>query len=672
MGEDTRSGLSPRSGETDRDPGVLDRLEHGVDAGCVARWVDHVGRRSTPPLCRWLDPNDAVVDSVDRALAGVHASRTAVEYLTRAVGIGTTVGVLLTLVGAVFGYGVFGTAVAAGVTGACTGVIGGVGSAGGWLLRPHVRAAHRGRDIDRLLPDAVAYAHALSTGGLDQLAVLEALAGAEDAYGAVSVEFQRVISEMRYAGTDYRSALRRRAEATPSETLSTFIEDLVAVVDAGGRIEPFLRDRTERYRRRDERDRERRLEALELFGELYVTLSVFPLLLIVVLVVVATMGEPTTGLVFLTVYVLIPLSGIGFIVLVAAVTPDEPVDGLLDAPQTTRDGSDRTADAESLRGSAVEGNALFERIAARTRRHRIVSVLEAPHDLLRTRPRYSLLITIPVAVGLLAAAAISGHAPVAPAGWLDRPVRSTAVWVYTPAAVVLGPLGVFTEWNRRTTRGVTDRLAETLRTLAAANETGQTLLESLQTVASGSADPLASELGTVHAKVVHGMRLRTALVEFNNAYAEPRLARAVTLIADARAASSRIAAVLTTAAETVEIHDDLERERRSRTRMQVTVIGVTYLTMLGVMAVLQTQLVGALGGLSSGSGAASAGLVGGADGGVGIAPATLSLAFFHAATVQAVVSGVVSGYLRSGTFRAGIPFVLAYGAITLGVWSVVG
>ena len=672
MGEDTRSRLSHRSEGTDWEPSVLERLEHGVDTGCVGRWVDNVGRRSTPLLCRRFDPNGAILDSVDRALTGAHAGGTAAAYLTRAVGIGTTVGALLTLVGAVFGYGIFDTAVAAGVTGACAGVLGGIVSAGGWLLRPYVHAARRGRQIDRLLPDAVAHAYALSTGGLDQLAVLEALAGAEDAYGAVSVEFQRVVSEMRYAGIDYRSALRRRAEATPSETLSTFIEDLVAVVDTGGRIEPFLRERTERYRRRDERDRERRLEALELFGELYVTLSVFPLLLIIVLVVVATMGEPTTDLIFVTVYALIPLSGAGFLVLVAAVVRDEPGDGLLDTPHTTRGVRDRTAGAESPRGRAVDGSALFERIAAGTRRHRIVSALEAPHDLLRARPRYSLLITLPVAAGLLAAAVVSGHASVAPVGWFERPVRSTAVWVYTPAAVVLGPLCVFTELNRRTTRGVTDRLAETLRTLAAANETGQTLLESLRTVASGSADPLANELGTVHAKVVHGMRLRTALVEFNNAYAEPRLARAVTLIADARAASSQIAAVLTTAAEAIEIHDDLERERRSRTRMQITVIGVTYLTMLGVMAVLQTQLVDVLGGLSSGSGTTSAGAVGGADEGVGIAPATLSLAFFHAATVQAVVSGVVSGYLRAGTFRAGIPFVLAYGAITLGVWSAVG
>jgi flagellar protein FlaJ len=647
-----------------------DRVDRENDTDRICRWVEVAGRRVTPWLRRWVDPNGTGIDSVDRALMQANTSGTAAAYVTRAVGVAVVTGMVLVSVGTVLGYGVFGTAVAAGLAGVSAGGIGSIGGAAVWLLRPYLHAARRRREIDLLLPDAVAYAYALAAGGLDQLALLEALADAEDAYGEVSVEFQRVVSEMQYTGTDYQSALRRRSGATPSESLSAFIGDLIAVVDAGGRIEPFLREKTERYRRLSRREQERRLETLELFGELYVTLSVFPLLLIIVLVVVATMGEPTAGLIFVTVYALIPLSGTVFLLLVAAVMRDEPGDGSLDAPSPRVDARTREENVDSIGASAYDSRALFDHIQAAKRRHRIVSALRAPQDLLQEHPHYSLFVTLPLAMGFVFVAGVSGHAPVVPAAWIERPVQSTVIWVYVPVAVVVGPLGVITEWNRRTTRAVTDRLAETLRTLAAANKTGQTLVEALCTVSAGSSDPLARELRDVHTKVTHGMRLRTALVEFNNTYTEPKLARTVTLIADARSASSQIATVLTTAAETIEIRDDLERERRSRTRMQVTVIGVTYLTMLGVMAVLQTQLVGALGGLSSGG--APAGVVGSAGGGVGIDPALLSLAFFHAATVQAIVSGAVSGYLRAGELRAGIPFVLAYGAVALGVWSVIG
>ena len=670
MRETPNADAARRVRSTDQDRRGVGRPGRDGHAGRITRWLDAIGCRLTPQLRRWVDPSGAMADSVERAIVQANMNGTAAAYLTLAVSIAVGTGLCLAVVSAAVGYGVFDAVLAAGMAGVAGGALGGVCGGVGWLLRPYVHAARRRREIDLLFPDAVAYAYALASGGLDQLSLLEALAGAEDAYGEVSVEFQRVVTEMRYAGIDYRSALRRRADVTPSESLATFLEDLIAVVDAGGRIGPFLREKTERSHRRYRREQEHRLETLELFGELYVTLSVFPLLLIIVLVVVATMGEPTAGLVFVTVYAVIPLSGAGFLVLVAAVTRDEPGDGTLETAHPTADRCVRDRDGSSAGESALDERELFDQIGAAKRRHRIVSALRSPQDLLWKHPHYSLLVTVPIAVGLVAVAGVSGYAPVAPAAWIERPVRTTAVWVYLPVAVVGGPLGVGIEWNRRSARGVTDRLAETLRTLAAANETGQTLVESLCTVSSGGSDPLARELRDVHAKVTHGMRLREALVEFNNAYAEPRLARTVTLIADARSASSQIAAVLTTAAKSIEIRDDLERERRSRTRMQITVIGVTYLTILGVMAVLQTQLVDAIGGIASGGGSAS--VVGSADGGVGIDPAVLSLAFFHAATVQAVVSGVVSGYLRAGELRAGIPFVLAYGAIALGVWGVIG
>jgi len=64
---------------------------------------------------------------------------------------------------------------------------------------------------------------------------------------------------------------------------------------------------------------------------------------------------------------------------------------------------------------------------------------------------------------------------------------------------------------------------ESLRKLSSANDTGQTLLESVETVSETSTGKLAEEFEVVHAKVNYGMSLRDALVEFNNKYAVPGL-----------------------------------------------------------------------------------------------------------------------------------------------------
>jgi flagellar protein FlaJ len=172
------------------------------------------------------------------------------------------------------------------------------------------------------------------------------------------------------------------------------------------------------------------------------------------------------------------------------------------------------------------------------------------------------------------------------------------------------------------------------------------------------------------------MSLRDALVEFNNSYAVPRLARTVKLITEAQEASSQITDVLTTAAQASENQDDIERERKSRTRMQVAIIVMTYVTLLGVMAILQTQFISVMGDLVSQSGGGSTGGVGAAAGtqfgGGSIDPDVLSMLFFHAVTIQAILSGFISGYIRDAELVSGVKFAVVLMTLALGVWIYVG
>jgi flagellar protein FlaJ len=168
------------------------------------------------------------------------------------------------------------------------------------------------------------------------------------------------------------------------------------------------------------------------------------------------------------------------------------------------------------------------------------------------------------------------------------------------------------------------------------------------------------------------MSLRDALVEFNNKYAVPRLARTVKLITEAQEASSQITDVLTTAAQASENQDDIERERKSRTRMQVAIIVMTYITLLGVMAILQTQFIDVMGDLVSQSDGGGAGGGAGFGGGGGVDPEVLSMLFFHAVTIQAVLSGFISGYIRDAELVSGVKYAVILMTLALGVWIYVG
>jgi flagellar protein FlaJ len=671
----------------------------GLDAG-----ADSLGDLFYP-LFTWLfDEDGDFVGDVETKLAQARMATTVELYLSRALAVGVLLGVVLWILGTLLGYSLFAFGIispelfstgaripnetvvtlierakipaAIGVLGLLAGSIGFTAGFGTLVAIPYSRASSREREINMLLSDAISFMYALSVGGLNQLEILEAMARADDTYGEVAREFQSIVQETEYFGTDYRNAIQEQAVETPSDDLSQFLTDMLSIVNSGGNMQGFLSDKKDKHMRTAKQQQEVTLDTLELFGEMYMTLSLFPLLLIIILVIMSMLGEAQSLMLYATVYALIPLTGVMFLVLVSTVKQDEPGDGYLQPGG--ENGDDPVADAgqSGLRHlGIVEGFVgqfgVFDRIKSREGTFRTKQLLQNPHHFFRDNPTYTLLLTVPAAVVLVGFAVASGSVPTTWDGMIQAPVWGTFLWVYLPLYLILVPLAVFHEWNVRTRAAITGKLSDNLRKLSSANDTGQTLLESVQTVAETSSGKLADEFDVIYAKVNYGMSLRSALVEFNNKYHIPRLARTVKLISKAQEASSQITQVLTTAAQASENQDDIERERRSRTRMQVAIILMTYLTLLGVMAILKTQFLDVMAGLTeqaSGSGGGG----GSSQFGGGIDTQLLSLLFFHAVTLQAILSGIISGYIRTAQLMAGVKFVVILQTIALLVWLVVG
>ncbi|EFW91645.1 type IV pilus biogenesis complex membrane subunit [Haladaptatus paucihalophilus DX253] len=658
-----------------------------------------------PLYDRIFPENSDFVADIEGKLAEARMSETAELYLSRGLAIGTLAGLALWLVGLFLGYlllrfGVVGTGVWIGMpvsgtvaealnalkvpalvfgTGVVLGAVGFLAGFGTVLVIPYSRAGARKREINMLLPDAISFMYALSIGGLNQLEILEAMAKADDTYGEVSREFQSVVQETEYFDIDYRNAIRKRALETPSDELSQFFTDMLSIINSGGNMTRFLDDKKDKHMRTAKQEQELTLETLELFGEMYMTLSLFPLLLIIILVIMSMLGKAQEMLLYGTVYALIPLTGVGFLVLVSTVKQDEVGDGFLDSG----DGGDRL---ETVSGAGllhlglveefVGEFSVFDRIKSQEGTHTTLELLKRPHVFFRDNPLYVLGITLPTSMVLVASAVWTGTVASSVEGLRANPTWTTFVYVYIPLYVNGVPLAVFREWNVRSRHKVIRKLSDDLRKLSSANDTGLTLLESVKNVAETSSGKLADEFDRIHAKVEYGMGMKAALIEFNNRYHIPRLARTVKLISKAQEASSQITAVLTTAAQTSENQDDIARERRSRARMQVVIIIMTYLTLLAVMAILKTQFLDVMANLSAsagGNGASGASMSSsGMSFGDGIDTETLSMLFFHAVTIQAILSGFISGYIRDADLLSGVKFSVALATTALGVWVVVG
>ena len=672
----------------------------GADGGSYTHYTNRIGDLFHPLYRRLFDENGSFVVNLSDKLAEARMDWNVGLYLSLALAVGLVGGFTLWWVGILVGFLLFGTGLievgvligfpvgnptvlalieAARVPGLIVlggvvfGTIGFVLAFGALVLQPYSKAAARRREINLLLPDAVSYMYALSVGGMNQLEILETMADAEDTYGEVAREFRTIIQETEYFDTDYRTAIQTQAGETASEELSQFLTDMLSLLDSGGDLTAFLDDKKDLHFRTAKEEQERILDTLELFAEMYITLSLFPLLLIIVLVIMSMIGQAQQILLYATVYALIPLISIGFLILVSTIKQDELGDGYLrsDSEAVKFDGG---ADAGILNLGLIERFAdtyyIFDRIRSREGTYQTVQVLTQPHYFFRDHPLYTLAITTPVAIVLVVIAALSGATPTTWAGVIDQPVWSTFIYVYVPLFVVCIPLAVFREWSLRSRYAILNNLSANLRKLASANATGLTLLESIKVVADTSPGKLGEEFETMYVKSTYGMHLNESLLVFNNKYHIPRLARTVKLIGKAHETSSEISSVLSTAAKNIEAQEDIERDRRSRAMMHVAVILMTFFTLLAVMAVLKVQFIDVMVGLT----AEAAGDEDVANRGFAAAidADLLSMLFFHAVTIQAIMSGLISGYIRDAKLVSGVKYVVLLLLASLGVWMVVG
>jgi len=285
-----------------------------------------------------FDDEGDFVSSVENKLAEARMADNVEMFLARALAVGVIAGLALWLVGTFLGYLLVQLLFASGeaptligipvsesvseilavlklpflviVTGFVFGAIGfGIGF-GSLVSIPYFRSSAREREINVLLSDSISFMYALSVGGLNQLEILQSMGKAEDTYGEVAKEFQSIVLETEYFDTDYRTAVRNQALQTPSDELSQFLTDMLSIINSGGDMTSFLEDQKEKHMRTARQEQEKMLETLELFGEMYMTLSLFPLLLIIILVIMSMMGNAQQSLIYGTVYGLIPLTGL--------------------------------------------------------------------------------------------------------------------------------------------------------------------------------------------------------------------------------------------------------------------------------------------------------------------------------------------------------------------------
>ena len=539
---------------------------------------------------------------------------------------------------------------------------GGLISASVWFGRvyyPSVVVSSRQQSIDVVLPHAIVYMYALSHGGMGLHEVMTSLAASRNTYGEVANEFEAIVNDIELFGTDLYTALQNARNTTPSRNMEQFLDDLLAALDSGGDVTAFFEEESDTYLREAEEAQEDFLETLAMLAEVFVVAFVAaPLFLIVILVVISIMGGSTLNQLSLLVYLVLPVAMVAFLVVVDVL--GEPFN------QPAAELAHETTDEDTVTEADVEHDERFQPYDRNALRVRLEDLVRDPTAVLLAQPFTSLALTVPLALGVLAAMLASGFVDPSMAALMARPVATTTALFVVPLVVVLAPLTVFYEMKRMREMEIARRFPDTLNILSSANKMGIPLVDALDLVSRWSEGIVAKELRVVRNDVEWNHDVTGALLAFGDRIRVPQLSRTMKLLAEGIRSSGDLSRVLSIAAEDTRNREKLERTRRRELGSYIAVVVIGFLVFLLVIVLLDSSFLTPLGDVGQSTTPSQADLPIGFS---SVPVETYRLMFFHAALIQALGSGLLAGKLSDNDTMSGLKYGLGLMLIAMAAFA---
>ncbi len=506
-----------------------------------------------------------------------------------------------------------------------------------FAIYPSIVISDRKSKIDKVLPHAITFMYSLSKGGMNLLQIFRSLADNHEVYGEVSKEASRIVWEVEGLGKDLRSALAEAVETSPSENFKEFLHGLITIIDSGGDVTSYFEERAEFYFERARQDQKSFLEFLGLMAETYITALVAgPLFLIIVMTVMAVLGQANDVAIFSIIYLVIPIGSFMFAVLIKLLTPtDVGKAPLLKERYVYRRRSSELDEKE------------IKKIRRLVKSWRLKQKLKNPFAIFVEHPTYTFAFSVPAALAII----IYGFAvnPYYPGMDVKSWFFAVDDYIFIAILVVLAPFSIFFELGRRNERKFMRLTPIFLNKLASANESGMPIYRAIEMLAKTDTSPLRKEIAKIKANLDWGVSLADALVRFANRIRVFEISRTITLLNEALKSTGNVTDVLMISAKDASSAELLRRERATNMFMYVIIVYIAFFVFIGIVYVISSTFLSTL--------AESAAKVHGATGGMsflkGIDVYVYRNVFMHAAVFQGIFAGLVAGVMGEGSFSAG-------------------
>ncbi|HID18798.1 TPA: hypothetical protein EYP27_04590 [Candidatus Bathyarchaeota archaeon] len=196
---------------------------------------------------------------------------------------------------------------------------------------PSLTASRKRNEIEANLPFTISFMSILSSAGLPPGRIFRALAVLEER-GQVGIggEAKTILRDLEVFGIDLSTAIKSAAIRSPSRILAGILEGMLAVIHTGGDLAKFFEEEARSLMGMRRATMREFVDTLLMLAEIYMSMFIaFPLILLLLLAIMSFMGGGVIGgmtpemMIMLIIYVIVPVFGIIYIVMLSLMTPRE-------------------------------------------------------------------------------------------------------------------------------------------------------------------------------------------------------------------------------------------------------------------------------------------------------------------------------------------------------------
>ena len=196
-----------------------------------------------------------------------------------------------------------------------------------FIAFPNMRMKSRARSINTNMPFAINHIYAISSAGVPPQKIFK-LISEENEYGELSVEIKKINTFMQVLGYDLVSALKKVSSKTPSQFFKSFLLGFVTVIQTGGSLKSFLKQKSEEAILSYKLERQKYLSTIATYSDMYTGILVAaPLFFVTVLSLINMLGGTIGGvsidvIMGVGTYLLIPILNIAFLTYLELAQPE--------------------------------------------------------------------------------------------------------------------------------------------------------------------------------------------------------------------------------------------------------------------------------------------------------------------------------------------------------------